>query len=139
MDASIILTGNVGTDIEFTQGDGWQFARFRVATTPRLRKQGDWVDGATMWMSVSCSGRLATNVLHSINKGDPVVIAGRLRSNEWVDADGQQHSRSVIEASSVGHDLTRGTAIFSKTEVPREVTEGTVAVDPVKEWVAAAS
>ena len=27
-DALITLTGNVGTDVEFTQGDGWSLARF---------------------------------------------------------------------------------------------------------------
>ena len=50
-DATISLSGNVGTDVEFHEGDGWAYARFRLACTPRFQRQGEWVDGETTWLS----------------------------------------------------------------------------------------
>ena len=52
MDANVSFTGNLGTDVEMKIGEGWRGARFRVAHTPRVMRQGEWVDGTTTWMSV---------------------------------------------------------------------------------------
>lgn len=115
MDALMSLSGNVGTDIDFTTGDGWAFARFRLASTPRLRRYEKWIDGETTWINVRCSGRLADNVRASLAKGDPVVVVGKLRTHAW-ESNGERQERLVVEASSVGHDLTRGTTRFTKSE-----------------------
>lgn len=53
MDANVSFTGNLGTDVEMKIGEGWRGARFRVAHTPRVMRQGEWVDGTTTWMSVT--------------------------------------------------------------------------------------
>ena len=123
MDASITLAGNVGTDVEFNSGEGWAFARFRLATTPRFRRNGEWVDGETTWVNVSISGRSAENVRASVAKGDPLIVVGRLRTHTW-DSEGVKHDRLVVEATAVGHDLSRGTTLFTRPERPRpEVIE----------------
>ena len=116
MDTLLTLQGYVGTDVEVNTGDGWCFARFRLACTPRFRRYDKWVDGTTTWLSVRCANRLAQNVRDSIHKGDPVIVIGRLRTQTW-EADGQTQSRVVVEASAVGHDLGRGTTTFTKNEV----------------------
>ena len=53
----------------------------------------------------------------SIHKGQPVLVAGRLRTNVWTK-EGVTYERLTLEATTVGHDLTRGTATFfrAKTE-----------------------
>ncbi|GAE71351.1 single-strand binding protein [Cutibacterium acnes JCM 18916] len=49
------FTGNLGTDVEMKIGEGWRGARFRVAHTPRVMRQGEcrWDDdldvGARLW------------------------------------------------------------------------------------------
>ncbi len=56
----------------------------------------------------------------SLRRGDPVLVGGRLRTNVWTK-DGIEHERLVLEATSVGHDLTWGTSAFrrvSRTTVP---------------------
>ena len=116
MEATLTLTGNVGTSIEYTTGDGWAFARFRVATTPRIYRKGEWVDGETSWTAVRCTNRLADNVANSCAKGDPVVVTGRLRTHAWLDASEVRHERQVLEATSVGHDMVRGTTQFTRNE-----------------------
>lgn len=116
MDALITLSGNVGTDVEFTEGDGWSYARFRLACTPRFVRNGEWVDAETTWINVRTSHRTAINVKESIRKGDPVLVTGRLRTHAWTNGDGERFDRLVVEATSLGHDLTRGTAAFTKNE-----------------------
>ena len=84
MDANVSFTGNLGTDVEMKTGEGWRGARFRVAHTPRVMRQGEWVDGTTTWLSVHVYGRLADNCAASLHKGDPVMVTGRLRTRNWI-------------------------------------------------------
>ncbi len=121
MDAHVHLTGNVGGDVEY-RNNSVAVASFRLACTPRVRKAGEWVDGATTWLTVTCFRGLAGNVAGSLRRGDPVLVSGRLRTNVWTK-DGVEHERLVLEATSVGHDLTWGTAAFRRavrTTVPTD-------------------
>lgn len=118
MDTTITVSGTVGTDVDLTTGDDWAFGKFRLACTPRFRRGTEWVDGETTWLSVQTRGVTAHNVAASIHKGDPVFVLGRLRPNNWVDQSGAKHSELVVEASSVGHDLSRGRAVFSRPPKP---------------------
>ena len=127
MDAQIWMTGNVGGEVEFRQvRDDLAFASFRLACTPRMRKAGDWVDAETTWIGVTCSRSLAEHVKSSIGKGDPVVVVGRLRTTRWTDPQGVAQERLIIEATSIGHDLSRGTSAFRKAIRPvvEEVSVG---------------
>lgn len=120
MDAYVQLTGNVGGDIEF-RNTTVPIASFRLAHTPRVRRNGEWVDAPTTWITVTCFRGLAENVKASLHKGHPVLVAGRLRTNVWTK-DGVTYERLILEASTVGHDLSRGIATFhrARTESPVE-------------------
>jgi single-strand DNA-binding protein len=119
MDAQIWMTGNVGSEVEYRQvRDDLAFASFRLACTPRTRKAGDWMDGETTWIAVSCSRSLAEHVKSSVGKGDPVIVVGRLRTTRWTDNQGVDQERMIIEATSIGHDLSRGTSVFRKANRP---------------------
>ena len=72
---------------------------------------------------------LASNVFRSCRKGDPVVVVARPVPNGWIDGNGQIRSSIVYRASSVGHDLARGTSQFTKngthaTDEPAGGTQG---------------
>ena len=112
MDAHVHLTGNVGGDVEY-RNNSVPVASFRLASTPRVRRGGDWVDGQTTWLTVTCFRGLATNAAGSLRRGDPVLVSGRLRTNTW-HKDGVEHERLVLEAISIGHDLTWGTSAFRR-------------------------
>ncbi|WP_203567258.1 single-stranded DNA-binding protein [Aestuariimicrobium ganziense] len=128
MDATITLTGHVGTEVETFTGEGWQISRFRMASTPRFRRGDTWVDGETTWISVRATNRLAEHVAASIHKGDPVVVMGKLRTHTWTDQDQNKQDRLVVEATAIGHDLSRGTTVFSK---PERVNPNTVHDGPI--------
>jgi single-strand DNA-binding protein len=90
-------------------------ANFRVGSTPRIRRRnGDWVDGPTSWFSVTCWRALADHVRDSVRRGEPVLVHGRLRADVWEREGGQSSVTYVVEASYVGHDLTRGTTVFAR-------------------------
>ena len=61
---------------------------------------------------------LAENIRDSVKKGDAVVVHGRLRTDVWEREDGQSTSSLRIEASLVGHDLTRGASTFLRSQRP---------------------
>ncbi len=115
MDANVSFTGNLGTDVEMKTGEGWRGARFRVAHTPRVMRQGEWVDGTTTWLSVHVYGRLADNCAASLHKGDPVMVTGRLRTRNWIDDEGS-HAQLIVVASNVGPDLSRVSAVCRRPE-----------------------
>lgn len=115
MDVTLSAIGTVGTDVDFSGTDSYSYAHFRLACTPRLRRSGDWVDGETTWLNVRAAGRTAENVRDCVRKGDPVVVVGKLRAHVWTGEDGTRRDRLVLEAISIGHDLGRGTSIFTRT------------------------
>jgi single-strand DNA-binding protein len=110
----VTVVGNVASGVSYKQTpSGVPVANFRMATTERRydRGAGDWVEGETSWITVVAWRWLATNVVSSVNKGDPVVVNGRLRVREWGEED-KRRTVVEIDARSVGHDLSRGTSAF---------------------------
>lgn len=117
MEAYVHMTGYVGGDVEF-RNNTLPTASFRVASTPRIRRSGDWADGETTWMTITCFRALAEHAASSVRKGDPVIVIGKLRTSVWVK-DGVEKERTVLEAQTIGHDLTRGTSAFNRSERPQ--------------------
>lgn len=111
MEAQVWMTGRVGGEVELRDSAS-PWATFRLGCTPRAVRGGEWGDEQTIWVTVSCSHRLAEHVRLSLHKGDPVIVGGRLRSRQWVDANGVEHEQLQIRATTVGHDLTGGTSNF---------------------------
>jgi len=112
----VTVTGYVAQEpVLRLTGSGTKVVGFRVATTERRYDNGlkDWRDGDTLFFGVSCWRSLGENVLASVHKGDPVVVQGRLRDGSW-QKDGVTHFKVEIEASTVGHDLSRGVSRFAK-------------------------
>jgi single-strand DNA-binding protein len=131
-DAQVNLAGYVATDPKFRKVAGdTSSTKLRVAYTARRRDRetGEWGDGPTSFVNVQCWRTLADNVAMSVHKGEPVLVMGRLQVRRYEDAEGIPRTAVEIEATSVGHDLARGVAKFSRTRWPvaagTEVPEGT--------------
>ena len=117
-DANIDFAGFVVNEPSFTRlASGTSKATLRVAYTERRfnRETGDWGDGPTSFVNVLCWRTLADNVAMCLRKGEPVVVRGRMRIREYEDKEGSPRSITEVEASQVGHDLSRGVAHFSRT------------------------
>lgn len=117
MEPLVSMTGRLGTDVEHrTSRHGNDYVTFRLATSQRIQRDGEWADGDTTWVSVRCYRHLAVNAHYSLQKGDPVIVVGRLRVETWINDAGLQRENIVLNANAVGHDLTRGTSRFSRAE-----------------------
>lgn len=115
----VTLQGWVGSEVTRRDANGVPVATFRVGCTPRFRKGEEWVDGPTSWYTVDCWRNLARNVAESIRKGDAVVVRGKVRVDVWQRDPGQPPSeRLIVDAVFVGHDLNRGTTVFTKALRP---------------------
>lgn len=114
----ITFQGWIGTDVTCRDAGGSPLATFRVASTPRRynRVQANWVDGATNWYTVNAWRTLALNCVESLASGQAVVVFGKLNAQVWLDENGNERLNNVVEAISVGHDFTKGTAVFHKGE-----------------------
>jgi single-strand DNA-binding protein len=118
IDSHVDLAGFVASEPAFKRLDnGTSTAKLRVAYTERRfsRETGEWADGPTSFVTVLCWRTLADNVAISLRKGEPVVVRGRLRVREYSGKDGSPRLAVEVDASSVGHDLSRGVAHFSRT------------------------
>jgi len=116
------VVGHIGTDVDHRElENGVHLSTFRLATTPRYwdRAQRAYVNGTTNWLSVHCWRDLALHVHKSLNRGDPVIVIGKLKTQEW-EKDGVRSSRFILEAIAVGHDLSRGVTVFTKMARTRE-------------------
>jgi single-strand DNA-binding protein len=114
-DAFVTFQGWVGSDVTFRDTRTGSVANLRVASTPRIRRRGAWVDGETTWFTVSCWRSLAENVRDSVRKGDAVIVHGRFRADVWERTDGEVSTTYVVDATVLGHDLNRGQSTFLKT------------------------
>ncbi len=115
--STIQAIGNVATEIRLnTTPEGIPVASFRLAATERKfdRETSRWVDGEVNWYTVSCWRALAENVANSVQKGDPVVVIGRLNVRTW-ERDERSGTSVDITADIVGHDLARGTTSFKRS------------------------
>lgn len=121
----ITLQGYVGGDVKLREAGESRVATFRVGSTPRRfsKKDDAWVDGDTQWYSVNCWRTLGEHVERSLRRGDPVVVHGRLSVTTWTNNAGLEVTTFEVDATSVGHDLNRGTSAFTKTVRPVTVEQ----------------
>ena len=126
MTESITVAGLVATTPRhlITQ-DGLPITSFRLAASSRRydRQQSKWVDGDTNWYTVTAFRQLAINSSTSINKGERILVTGKLHVRDW--DNGERAGTSVeIEADHLGHDLMWGSAAFTRTVLVAEVEPG---------------
>jgi single-strand DNA-binding protein len=118
-DAIITVVGFVAQDPRFeVLASGMSLMSLRIGSTPRRydRELGQWRDDEPMFLTVNCWRTLADNLQGcELQRGDPVIVTGRLRIREFTK-DGQHRLSAQIEATTVGHDLSRGVARFQRAQ-----------------------
>lgn len=116
---TITLTGLVATTPRtIATSEGLVITSFRLASSQRRfdRAVGEWVDTETNWYTITAFRGLATNVAASIEKGQRVLVTGRVRVRDW-EAGEKSGTTIEIEAEAIGHDLNFGRAAFTRDVV----------------------
>ncbi len=116
MTESITVAGVVATDVKHTvTAEGLAISSFRLASNHRRydRAEQKWIDAETNWFSIISFRQFASNVDRSVEKGQRVLVSGRLRVRDWTS--GEKTGRDVeVVAESLGHDLAWGTSEFTR-------------------------
>lgn len=110
----IAVTGNLTTAPERRDvGGGAAMVTFGLASTERRLENGVWVDAHTNYYSVSVFRALAEHAFASLERGQRVIVVGKVKVRRWQSGD--RSGTSVdLEATSLGPDLMFGTASFVK-------------------------
>lgn len=137
----VTIRGHVATEPvhRVTDPGATSLCSFRVAVTARRWSAVERraVDVDTSFYTVTCWRHLADNAMASLRKGDGVVVTGRLRVRDFVH-DNHQRTSADIVADAVGHDLTWGTARFTRVTRAERVDSEQAAADALADAVAAA-
>src|SRR5579871_3393679 len=112
-DTQITIAGNLVDDPElrFTPA-GQPVARFRVASTPRMRDNatGEWKDGDSLFLTCNVWRQAAENVAESLQRGMRVIVTGRLKQRNYETKEGEKRTVYEVEADDVGPSLRNASA-----------------------------
>ena len=103
----VTLVGNLTRDAElrYTPG-GDAVARFSVAVNEQFRDRSGQDQERTHYVDIDVWRELA-EACGELAKGDPVMVVGRLVTDNWTDKDGNRQFKDKIEGSRVEF-MTRG-------------------------------
>jgi single-strand DNA-binding protein len=114
----ITVVGNLTDDPElrFTPS-GAAVANFTVASTPRTmnRQTQQWEDGDTLFMRCSAWRQLAENLAESLNRGNRVVVTGRLKQRSYETREGEKRTVVELDVDEIGPSLKYATAKVTRT------------------------
>lgn len=96
----VIVQGRLtrSPELTYTQG-GSAIAKFGLAVNRRY-KSGDEQKQEVCFIDVTVFGKRAETTCQYIDKGDEVIVDGRLQQDTW-EKDGAKHSRHVVIAGEV--------------------------------------
>jgi single-strand DNA-binding protein len=77
-----------------------------VASSRKKNEDGEWVDDKTCWVNLVCFKRLAENVAETFEKGDLVLVTGKLQPEDWEDKDGNKRTSVNIIVDTIGPSVT---------------------------------
>lgn len=94
----VSLIGRLGAQPEVVTFDsGRTLARFSIATNESYKgRDGEWKEN-TQWHSITAWGNVAERVSKILNKGQEVVVEGRLVNDSYESKDGEKRFSTKIE------------------------------------------
>lgn len=106
----VILIGNLTKDpeIRYTPG-GTAVANFRLAVNHKY-KQGEELKEEVCFIDIVVFGKQAENCGQYLNKGQSVIVDGRLQERRWESEDGQKRNKHEVVAQAVRFMPRRGDA-----------------------------
>ena len=126
MSNSITIAGNSGQQPELRiTASGMAVVDFTVATT-----HGKDEKKKTSWFNVVCFGKTAENVAASVNKGDSVIVMGRMEQDEYTKKDGTKGKSTRLVADEVGASMRWDVWLKDRTEQTMKQVGKTFAKQP---------
>lgn len=95
----VTLMGNLTRDPELRDANGQNVVGFSLALNRSYKQDDEWKE-ATDYIDITAWGNLATQVSENVNKGDRVLVSGRLQSRSW-EQDGVKRNKVEVLATDV--------------------------------------
>ena len=97
----VILIGNLTRDPELRYTpQGTSVCNFGIAVNRKYR-QGDEMKEEVTFINIVVFGKQADTCGQYLNKGNPVLVEGRLQERRWETEDGQKRSKHEVVAQTV--------------------------------------
>ncbi|HEY4695511.1 MAG TPA: single-stranded DNA-binding protein [Candidatus Hydromicrobium sp.] len=123
---NITILGNLTRDPElrFTP-NGTAVVSFGLAVNRNIQNKnsGEW-ETQVDFFNVTAWYKLAENCAESLNKGDRVLVSGRLSQDSWESKEGQKRSTVKIIASAVAPSLEFASCKVEKNPKAEEGVSG---------------
>lgn len=124
-DINVTVVGNLTADPELQYtNNGTPVANFRVASTSRVYKDGQWVNGDEVFLSCSLWREAAENMVESLSKGMRVIVTGRLKQRSYETREGEKRTVLEVEVDDVGPSLMFARAQVAKTVATKPKGDG---------------
>ncbi len=106
MTAQVTVIGNLtkDPDLRFTPS-GDAVASMRVAVNERIKDGAEWKDGEPSFYEVKVWRKLAEQAAESLQKGQRIVVVGKMKIETYTTKDGEQRSSVVITADEIGESI----------------------------------
>lgn len=92
---SVVLSGRLTQKPELRSTEsGKKVSHFTLAVRRSKSDEADFID-------CCCFDTQAENLCKYQDKGNLLMISGRIRESKWVDTNGQNRRRTMIEASAI--------------------------------------
>lgn len=108
------LTAN--PELRYTPS-GTAVATIRVAFNSRRydKQSGQWVDADHCYYKGTLFGNAAENATETYSRGDEVVVAGRMRTEQWQDKNtGQNREANALLIDAIGASTRSATATVAR-------------------------
>ena len=117
-DNTVTLVGNCTKDpeLKYTTG-GRGVASFGLAVNRKWknRQTGEWEEQVSFF-NITAWAELGENAAATLQKGNRVIVVGRLDQRSYETREGEKRSVTEIVADSIGPDLRWATAQVERTE-----------------------
>ena len=86
-------------EIRYVGESATALCQFAIAHTRNFQRNGTW-EKETSFVDVKCWAAVAEKAA-TLNKGEEVIVSGRLTQERWTAADGSQRSKLTLVADKV--------------------------------------
>jgi single-strand DNA-binding protein len=118
-DTTLTVVGNLTAAPELKcTASGASVANFTVASTPRNynKETGQFEDGEVLFMRCSVWRETAENIAESLDRGDRVIVTGRLKQRSYETKEGEKRTVVELEVDEIGPSLRFAQAELTKTQ-----------------------
>ena len=96
----VVLVGNLTRDIELKQLSASKKGETGIAVSRKFTANGEKRE-ETCFIDITFWGRTAEIAAQYLSKGSKVLVEGRLKYEQWDDANGQKHSKHTVSVENM--------------------------------------